>query len=94
MTIYKYEMPWGETLKIKANLSEASAPIRVEGDEPGTWRSTPYQTADARHREMEMLRLVVQYIGPEWYTDPSSDLSDEEQLDEAVDGAEVIEEED
>ena len=66
MAIYTYRMPWGEILKIKADLSQASAPIQIEGDE-GEWTTTQYQTADARHREQDMLRLAVECLGPDWY---------------------------
>lgn len=86
--IYTYEMPWGETLKIKANLEENHADILIEGVKPGTWDSTPFNTASAHHDERTMLRLVVGYLGSEWYARRDSHLSDDEQLDAAVDGAE------
>ena len=92
-TTYTYRMPWGETLRISADLSQATAPISYEGLDLGDgaeWTQTPYQTADARHDEREMLRLVVDHLGAEWYADPSSDLSHEGQLRAAVDGARLI----
>lgn len=47
-------------LLISADLVRAEQPIRYcvpEMEEEGGWTSTPYQTADARHRESEMATL-------------------------------------
>lgn len=79
-TTYTYRMPWGEVLKIRADLSQASAPIQIEGDED-EWTTTQYQTADARHREQDMLRLVIESLGRDWYGYEDGDL------DAAIDGA-------
>lgn len=39
--ICEWSLPTGETLRILANLAEASAPILYEAD--GSWCATPYQ---------------------------------------------------
>jgi len=84
--VYSWSLHTGETLRIRANLADASAPILYEAD--GVWYSTPYQSADARHRPQEALRLVLIYLGPDYYRDPSDDRSDEEALDAIVAEAE------
>lgn len=45
--------------------SEASAPILLDG------QSTPYQTADARHRTADAVRLMAKIVWPEvdWSAD-------------------------
>jgi len=83
--IYEWALSTGETLRIRANLAEASAPILYEAD--GDWYSTPYQSADARHRPSEALRLVLAYLGPDYYRDLTDDRSDEEILDAIVEEA-------
>ena len=88
METYTYRMPWGETLRIRADLSQAAANIMVEGDD-GVFCCTPYQTADARHREKDMLRLVVRHLGAEWYWDGTGDRDDA--LEAAVSGARDVE---
>jgi hypothetical protein len=72
--IYKVTTDSG-VMYISANLAEASAPIRTYFgtdplyDESGLpvdnegcqWGVTPFQTADAHHRESEMADLVAGY---------------------------------
>jgi len=89
--VYEWALPTGETLRIRADLAAASAPIQYEAD--GVWYSTPYQSADARHRPAEALRLVLAYLGPDYYRDPTDDRTDEEILDDIVEAAEEAEEE-
>ncbi len=85
MSVYECDLPTGETLRILANLAEASSPIMYEAD--GIWYSTPYQSADARHRPAEALRLVLAYLGPDYYRDPTDDRSDDEIIDAIVEEA-------
>lgn len=90
--IYRYTMPWGDDLLIRADLTRAESPIYYSTADPDPgdnreWHSTPYRTADARHDERTMLVLVVDYLGGEWYMDPSSPASREDQLDAAINGA-------
>lgn len=72
---YTAQMPWGDTLTISADLTQASAPILYAGPEEyegeKNWVSTPYQTADARHREVHAMMLAVEYAGAEWYRAPN-----------------------
>lgn len=89
--VYTYTMPWGERLHIRADLSEASAPIQFESAGDERWISTPYQTADAGHHETTMLQLVIEYLGSEWYANPHSEASDAAQLEAAVEGATLLE---
>jgi len=49
----------GETLMMSWDGTEASAPIRLDG------APTQYQTADARHRVSEAVRLVCPLAWPE-----------------------------
>lgn len=84
-TIYTAKLPFGK-FSFAADLAQASAPIYLVGDD-GELSSTQYQTADARHRERNALRLALQACGSEYYADPSADSSAEEQLDEIVDSA-------
>jgi len=74
MTTYKIKTDDG-TVYVTANLVEASAPITTYfgsdpdydtrgedcDDDGNRWAPTPYQTADARHREDEMAKLVADY---------------------------------
>lgn len=73
-TIYKIKTDAG-VMYISANLVDASAPIHTYfGSEPFydrngesedsdglRWDSTPYQTADARHDDDHMAKLVADY---------------------------------
>lgn len=85
--VYEWDLPTGETLRIRADLADASAPILYEVDR--SWYATPYQSADARHRPAEALRLVLAYLGPDYYRDPTDDRSDEEIIDAIVEAAEA-----
>lgn len=78
MTTYTYELPWGDKLIIEANLVEASAPIYVDG------YVSPFQTADAHHREIELLPLVLAWLGPDFYG------RGEGALDETIEESELI----
>lgn len=52
MSTQQIEITYGETVVMQWDGAQASAPILVDGD------STGYQTADARHRTEEAVRLV------------------------------------
>ena len=93
-----------DILVLEMNLSEASAPIKYfemdlsgesapikYADDDVEAQSTPYTTADARHDASQALRLVVEYLGADYYADPSSELSADEQLDQLLDGVECVE---
>jgi hypothetical protein len=86
-TTYTAKLSFG-TFRFAADLTQASAPICLIGDD-GELSSTQYQTADARHRERDALRLALQACGADYYADPSSDMSADEQLDEIVEGATI-----
>jgi hypothetical protein len=51
---------WG-SLSLAADLTQAAAPIYSQTDE-GDWISTPYQTADARHRWIEAFPLLRRWV--------------------------------
>lgn len=55
MTAYRLTIGTCE-YEVEANLTEASAPIYVDGN------NTPYQTADCRHRDSELARLLAEWI--------------------------------
>ncbi len=64
-------------LRVRANLVEASAPIKlVIDDGNGELRveGTPFQTANARHNEYEMAHLIARYVLSEDSTVDKSDL--------------------
>jgi hypothetical protein len=92
LTTYTYKMTWGETLRIRADLVQASAPIQVanDDDEDGGWTSIPYQTADARHRQSDMLSLVIRYLGHEWYGAYGCGRGECGCLARAIEGAEEV----
>jgi hypothetical protein len=50
----------GETIEIRADFAQASSPIQARYD-GGDWEPTPYQVADARHRNRTALRLVLRW---------------------------------
>ncbi len=63
MSIYNVTLADGQAFLMEANLVEASAPIRANfhgGSDD--WQVTPYQTADARHREKAAATLVARYF--------------------------------
>ena len=73
---YNVKMPWGETLIVSADLTQASAPICTvsendEGEE--ILDPTPYQTADAAHRPKKAVMLVIEYCNRDWYANPNDD---------------------
>jgi hypothetical protein len=89
---YTAKMPWGDKLIVSADLVEASAPIcTVTEDEDGeeSLDSTPYQTADARHRELDAVMLAVEYCGREWYAQPGDTRETAEILAEIRQGVKI-----
>lgn len=63
MAIYKVTLTDGQTFLMSANLAEASAPIWVDfHGEEDTWQSTPFQTADVRHRAKTAARMCAEYF--------------------------------
>ncbi len=86
-TIYTARLPWGETLTISADLSQASAQITYrDGKE---WIGTPFQTADARHNEINAVRLILDYFGPGYYREPDDDREPDDVLDEIMDAVSI-----
>lgn len=70
MTVtYTIRLPF-DNLVISADLADASAPVRVRYDD-GEWHSLPFQSADFGHREREMAIEVLDYLGQEYWSDPS-----------------------
>lgn len=66
-----YTLTWnGDDYEVEADLTQASAPILLDG------APTPYQTADARHRESELLSLLDPWLANESHDDrdPSATL--------------------
>ena len=52
---------WG-TLYLKVDLSQASSPIRYSVDGGDSYRSTPFQTADARHSKAKAFSIVNRWL--------------------------------
>ncbi len=46
-----------ETMLVRCNLSQASAPIQADYDNGEGWASTQYQCADARHTTSGLIRI-------------------------------------
>jgi hypothetical protein len=89
---YTAKMPWGDTLIVSADLVEASALIcTVTEDEDGeeSLDSTPYQTADAKHRELDAVMLAVQYCGRDWFATPGDPRETDEILAEIRNGIKI-----
>lgn len=87
--VYEWSLPSGETLKLRANLADAGAPIHYEAE--GCWHALPYRSGNALHRPREALRLALTYFGPDYYRDPTDDRSDDEILNDIVEAAEAVE---
>ncbi len=84
MTTYRVTLEDGQTFLMAANLAQASAPISANfhgGEED--WQLTPYQTADARHREFAAARLVAEYFSTG--EDDHADVEDVDVIDEEDD---------
>ena len=47
--------------KIRADYSQAACPIQWLRDD-GEWHSTPYQAADAGHRDSEDAKMVAWWL--------------------------------
>lgn len=62
---YRVNLSFGD-FHFRADLTEASAPIFDVGVD-GEDIATPFQTADARHREHEAAKLILESNGPEFY---------------------------
>lgn len=75
-TTYTVRLPF-DTLVISANLAEASSLVQYQ-DADGNWQCTPYQTADIGYGVREMARTVIDYLGDEYWADPSIITTDED----------------
>lgn len=95
--VYTTVLPWGERFRFLADLVEAGAMIRLmteddDAEDGYRYSSTPYQTADARHRERDALRLALLAAGREFYVDPSDARPADMQLDAIVRSARITSE--
>jgi hypothetical protein len=93
MTIYTVKLKF-DTFSFDANLSEASSIIRLvndERDEYGniTYQATQYQTADARHRADEAALLVLEWLGNDYWLNPSDEIVEDEHGNETINGKTV-----
>lgn len=62
-----FKNKYGERIQIRANFSQASSDIKYRYAQPGSdfdgvFRPTPFQVADARHRELEAVKIVNQWL--------------------------------
>jgi uncharacterized protein YraI len=46
-----------ETMLVRCNLSQASAPVEVDYQTGSGWESTQYQCADTRHRTSGLIEI-------------------------------------
>ena len=80
---YSIRLPF-DTLRVSANLADAAAPIRIvsadgqDDDDSGPESSTPFQTADCSHDPRRMAHMVLDYMGPDYWSDPSQESKDED----------------
>lgn len=92
-TIYTANIKGIGTFRFSADLDRASAPICIEGqddlEDEQRWTQTQYQTADARHRRDDALRLALRACGREYYADPDDRRDESEILNELLDGVEA-----
>lgn len=88
VTIYTTELPWGDTFKISADLTQASATIYNVADD-GEETATQYQTADARHDATEAVMLALSTCGRDYFAQPGDDRDDDEILAEIREQIEV-----
>ena len=58
-TTYNIRMDNGETLQLRADMVQASAPIFFRWDKRDDWNQSQYQTADARHRIDQAVALFL-----------------------------------
>jgi hypothetical protein len=87
-TTYSAKLPGIGIFRFAADLSRAETPIYID-DADGNWHSTQYQTADARHRKTEALRLALRACGREFFGDPNDERDDSDILDELLDGVDI-----
>lgn len=74
MPLYRVTLTDGQIFHMQADMVQAAAPIKAcfhDVNSDADWQSTPYQTADARHRETAAAELVAKYFatGPDDCTD-------------------------
>ena len=62
MTIYKITLVDGQTFRMCADLSQASAPISADFFGDDEWQGWPYQTADAGHTALNAAKLLSEYF--------------------------------
>lgn len=80
MTNYLVKTTFG-SFRFCADLTRAAAPIYSlpdKGAPEDEGFSTPYQTADARHREWDAARLLLEYFGRDYWCDPDCMAIDED----------------
>lgn len=65
-----------DTFQFRADLVEASANIQSV-DEDGEVTPSPYQTADARHRECDAAKLLLRYYGGDYWLNPDHEVDDD-----------------
>ena len=47
----------GDSMLVRCNLAQASAPIEISADKGRTWSGTQYQCADASHTTNGLIRI-------------------------------------
>lgn len=93
MTYHSYQIvtPWGEAIRVAADMVAAEAAIYLLDDdgEPTLFRPRLF-THMTQHTEEGLCRVVIQGMGEEWYTSPGEDS--ESALATAAEGARLVRE--
>lgn len=63
----------GDTLLVRCNLAQASAPIETYSEEDESWSCTQYQCADARHTTNGLASIAKQ-IAAQAFELPASEF--------------------
>ena len=90
-TIYTADLGF-DTIRFRADLSQASAPITLVNDE-GEETATQYQTADARHDVRQALMLAIGACGRDYYAQPDDNRGSDEIIAELVEVVDIESEE-
>lgn len=91
---WRVRLPWGDTFLIRFDLARSESAIQANWDpdeDPGSWSSTPYQCADARHDVRRAVRRVIGWCGRDFYAAPHDSRESEETLDEVMSHVQITE---
>jgi len=77
-----------DTLRIRADLrrSEGQIEVQLETDDGADveWSVTPMQVAECQHDKRQLARMVIGYLGSDYWLDPSIDVTEDEETGETL----------